>query len=73
MGYKAFCDYCGEETTRNYAGEGRNIAYDGWQISVTVMRRGNGQDVLCEKCLLEIVHQGADRPVTRGAVAFSKE
>lgn len=59
MGYKAFCDKCGQEAERNVVSNRLVISLDHWKIEIMVAHEGTwNQGVLCERCLWAILHDG---------------
>lgn len=64
MGYKAFCDSCGQETAINYAKRNMTIEHGDWEITLeTRHQSGKADKVLCISCLTEVLTYGTLKPV----------
>lgn len=64
MGYKAFCDSCGQETAVNYAKRNMTIEHGKWEVSIEARHQdGKADQVLCVSCLSEIITYGTLKPV----------
>lgn len=68
MGYKMYCDECGQFTEINYVGMCEVIHWGGWTAQITIGGEAGLPDdtVLCVKCLIKIIEQGVRKPTARG-------
>lgn len=64
---KAYCDKCGKEVKRDYAGDRlkRRLAKEGVTIQIEVIAGVNGtwnKGDVCLDCLLDAINNGEDMP-----------